>query len=249
MRWSDINLNPDNPSVVSWRLNKLQKLKQGDIPSVRDFLFQSSQDAEVLADIGYANHDPNTASTSGIWSHSLLREMTKGRLLYGVDPILVDNCDENCIHLRSASQLHVDLDLKKVDNVSIIAMNVVEHVSSPQLFLEELSSAAVGRKTNIWLSTPNPSWIGHSYDWWNMSNQATNVDHVALFGPSELIELAERCNLRLVQWGYLGIGDMPKSFRPGPGLQRIVWWLLYSYSRRKKKPPAYNQIWIQMANY
>ena len=128
-----------------------------------------------------------------------------------------------------------------MEKVTLLAMNVIEHVDSPSVFLQELRQVLIEYPgSKLLVSTPNPAWLPHLYSWGNRTNVGVNVDHVALFGPSELIELGDRSGLALAGWGYFGALDMPRSFRPGPGIQRLFWHFFYKFSRLKNLAFSHN---------
>lgn len=202
-----------------------------------DFIssFSSGVDGDVVFDVGYANHSPSTESIGSFWTHSIIKKSFSRQLVVGIDPVWQEPCDSQCTHVANPEEC------KHTSGSLIFALNVLEHVPNPQLFISELS-ALLATDGKLVLSTPNPSWIPHLYDWLNLDNSTTNVDHVAIFGPSEIMELAERANLSVLEIGYFGRGDMVKSYRPGPGLQRVFWALYYGFCRVRNMAPAHNQI-------
>lgn len=245
--WKSISPDPENPAVTNWRLDHIRKGWLGTLESLQEFLEATSlkigQVSHVI-DVGYANHSPQTGSIAGHRTHDLLRAAFRSVKVIGVDPIHVEPC-EGCVHVTSIGDALSLLRADTVDRVAIMAMNVIEHVDSPTSFLEQLAQVLVEFPgSRLILSTPNPSWVAHLYSWGNNTNLGINVDHVALFGPSELIELGERCGLTLGGWGYFGSRDMPRSFRPGPGVQRLFWHFFYKFARAKNLSFAHNQIYI-----
>lgn len=214
MKWSDISKNPDDPRVVAFRRNLLVRTRSRDLNSLTDLISESTSGSSIVVDVGYANHDPATGSTSGDWAHNRVRKLSPPKAeIIGLDPVHFEDCDSRCRHFSLESEIIQAIQrLRDPGKVTVLALNVIEHVDNATEFLKSLARvASTSNDSEIWISTPNPAWIGHLYDWMNNTNTSVNVDHVALFGASELAELASRAQLNVKSWGYLGRGDMPPT--------------------------------------
>ncbi len=149
-----------------------------------------------VLDVGCAGHVIKTGSP--YWLHGMLRHQFPS--LAGID-INADNVAQMLsagfgnISVASAEDFHME---KQFD--TIVAGEVIEHLSNPGLFLSRCRGHLKpgGR---IVLTTPYAfSLLYIAYALKNYPNTCQNDEHTIWFCPKTIAELATREGLRIKQW-------------------------------------------------
>jgi hypothetical protein len=245
VRWSEISSNPDSPEVLSDRRNKVSASQTAPVECVANFINTVIRNEHVI-DVGYANHHVDTSSISAMTTHSIVRE--NALHVIGVDLVDIDaNNDEKCTY-HTGNIFDNDFARKVLDDKfidTIFAGNLLEHLDCPGLLFKLFSAMKEQNKTKkLVILVPNPLWLIGIFDILrpSISDLSQNVDHVGMFYPGAMVELAERNNVRLKEWCYVGRKDMVTLFAPRPRTTQLLWAGMYWYSRWRRLPFAYNQI-------
>ena len=237
MHWSEINPNPDNPEVVSYRNEKVSASYRNAVDTYEELIKIECSGKSVI-DFGAANHTSATRSISEKDTHSTVVKYASS--VSAVDIVeFSQTCPEKCTHFVGDFFAKDSLPFEKAD--VIFAGHVIEHLNAPyQLF--EFGHKTLRENGRLVIVTPNPLWfVGLFYR--NLGqNISVNADHVSLFGASELIELGERNNYELTSWYYSGRSDMPTEFRPGGRIVSRIVNVIYRITRMKKMAFSHNQI-------
>lgn len=191
--WSEISDDPNSVAVLSSNQKTLDSSRQMQVENRTDYLVSLARGKKVL-DIGVVEHSLDSVK-SGRWLHRHLVESASSCV--GLDVL------ENSVRALQAEGYDVrvhDLTTTPLDETFdlIVAGDVIEHVGGPQRLLEHarLSLAPGGR---IVVTTPNPYML-HRAVHGLRGDFRDSADHVALFGPSHMLELGHRAGLRLDRW-------------------------------------------------
>lgn len=96
------------------------------------------------------------------------------------------------------------------------------------------------------LTVPNLVWLPAIHDVILAGQRPTssiNVDHIAQYDPSSLLELGERNGFTLTDWCFVGRDDMPKLYVSRHRFD--IWSLCYRWSRFTSLPYAYNLLGVR----
>ena len=200
--WTEISWDPNAPKVVAWRAEQLRTTRCEPVTSRERYLSGLARDKRVL-DIGVVEHDISNEASSR-WLHRHLVESALS--CKGVD-ILSDGVAalrergyDVVVHDVTESPLEERFDL-------VVAGELIEHVGSPQALFDS-AAAMLEPDGRFVLSTPNPYMLHRV--WKHLRGYfPDSVDHVALFGASNLCELAERAGLELDSWRGVRLKDLP----------------------------------------
>lgn len=197
--WRDISANPNSIEAILWRRMQLQTAL---VPLVEDrieYLRSLARGRRVL-DVGVVDHGTSTTHRP-TWLHASIASEASHCL--GVD-ILPDDVEELeragynvrcCDITREALDEEFDL---------ILCGEIIEHLGRPEELIAG-ARRALAPGGRIVITSPNPSYIGLVLLHWT-GRSMDNVDHVTLFSPSGLTELAERQGLRLASYRGVMLG-------------------------------------------
>ena len=167
-RWFELSSNPEDPNVIASRRKRIQSLYSGTQETLSLFLDNAIKGADLVFDVGFANHDQTTTSISDTWTHELvISKARKGATVIGVDPVEVSNCgsDQHFQDLRAATKSVRGF---AVSRARTVALNVLEHVDNASGFLDELKETLrFADCSHLLISTPNPGWTPHLFSWAN----------------------------------------------------------------------------------
>jgi hypothetical protein len=246
MRWMEISANPDDPSVLAFRRDSVCSTASPNVDSLEEFLIEKVSGRRVL-DLGYANHDADTASIASRSTHGIVLEHAS--YVIGVDIVesgLVNQPDRTYCTGNILRDFELRNSLTSGSSINILfAGNLLEHLDSPYELFELFAFLREQCGTQeLVILIPNPLWLIGLFDMLRPEDidLSLNVDHVNTFYPGALIELAERHNCQLVSWQYVGRSDMVKLFAPRPRKTQLIWAALYWFSRKRKAAFSYNQI-------
>jgi|SRR5579863_8005231 len=189
-----------------------------------DFILPLVQGPDVL-DLGCGAHVPEPGAP--YWLHGRLRE--KFPAVVGVDlnresveklrALGFDN-----LHVGNAEDIRLDCRFN-----TIVAGELIEHLSNPGLFLES-AQAHLAPGGQIILTTPYVfCLLGFVYAFFKYPNTCQNPEHTIYFCPASLQELASRAHLKVVHWELIGIygsHDPSPMYRLFVRLIRMFKWSL-----------------------
>ena len=244
MRWFEISSNPDNTDVVSSRAESVISSYVESLPTYPSVIQKYLTGLNVL-DFGAANHSIETSPISPNNTHGIVARISSRTTAVDIVKIPMCSFPEKCTHLT------VDLFENSIEENGFdvfFAGHVIEHVDSPHKIFS-VANKLLKESGGLLVVTPNPLWIVGILARLKGKNLSVNVDHAALFGASELIELGERENMQIINWGYCGSDEAPprlgvRSLRSmGYNFATIAFLeLLYKFFLFKKSPLINNGI-------
>ncbi len=244
-RWTDISPNPDDPRVLQWRQQRVIDTQLSSVPTLSDYISSELSGLRVL-DFGYANHAPDTTNMAQTSTHSLV-------VSAAADVVAVDVVPDGTQEVPGVSYVCADL-LQLGANPAtavgapfdaIFAGAVLEHLPCPSRLMEVAAELLNdSREAKLVITVPNPLWLIGLYDMTYPSRHGSslNVDHVGLQYAGILAEIAERGGMELLEWRYVGRGDMVPRFAPGRGFRKLGWAAAYAWARHRDLPFAHNSI-------
>ncbi len=199
--WRNINSDPNARPNVLARADALRRAYSIESRTREEIIVDLCRDKKVV-DIGCVDHEPSKM-TEERWLH--------GKILSVASECLGIDNDASGIEAMRGEGFNVQLaditgDLSEVKKHGpfdvLVAGEVIEHLGSP----ESLLSAALQLLKpdgKLIITTPNPfapwrAFAGMRRQVWE------NVDHVTLLFPSGMVELAERCGMRVTMVTTVG---------------------------------------------
>jgi SAM-dependent methyltransferase len=238
--WYEISENPDDESVLKWRRTKILDSRLRNVQTYKEFVMSNCERARVL-DFGAANHSSQTTNLGNDFTHDWVAESARFVLAVDVVNFTRDphsNCKYEVVDLLINDSREM---LNEKDFDVLFAGNVLEHLSSPELFFSAAKDL-VSDQGRLVVAVPNAGWMIGVYDMLRGTSFSLNVDHVNNFYPGSLIELASRSGWEVESWCYLGKQDMVKAFRPGNLFDKLFFGLWYQIARTFDLPEAHNQL-------
>jgi hypothetical protein len=220
--------------------------KQGpNISTYNNYIEFYVKDKSRVLDFGSANHSEETSTIGTRSAHEVICQNNKV-------VIAVDIEEHTGKKFMNAKYFQTNLfDPKKsrpseIGKVEVLfAGNVIEHLESPgNLF--ELAKDVLVYQGEIIITTVNPVWAIGVYDRINIGYQSNCVDHTVLIGVPEILEYANRFDLTLEEWNYIGKIDMTKRFEPGGKVLGRLIGLAYRFARHRDLPFAYNLVGFRL---
>jgi SAM-dependent methyltransferase len=177
------------PAVLAWRQQNVTVARRDPVPDRLAYLRGLAVGKRVL-DVGVVDHSLESGRE---WLHGALCEVASYCL--GVDIIAAD---VERLQARGFNVLRMDITTGELPDDTfdlVVAGEVVEHLGSPG-GLFEAASKVLAPDGRLVLTTPNPYALWRVYQ--HLRGRVhENVDHVTLFSPWSIGELAERAGLEL----------------------------------------------------
>lgn len=200
-RWSDLDDDPNAPSVVAARRQAVLDSRRPPIARRETFLVDLATDKRVL-DVGVVEHRLESHRRHG-WLHGRLAAVAKECV--GVD-VLAEEVE--ALRLEGYDVRTCDVTRDHLDDTFelVVIGEVIEHVTDPGGLLRH-AAAMVEPGGRIVLTTPNPYALHRT--WQGLRNRPReSADHVLLLAPTHVLELADRCDLRVVTWRGVRLKSM-----------------------------------------
>ncbi len=214
--WRDVNSDPNARSNVLARADSLRRAYVVESRTREEIIIDLCRDKKVV-DIGCVDHEASKI-TEERWLH--------GKILAVASECLGIDNDAPGIEAMLKRGFNVQLaditgDLSGVQEHGpfdvLVAGEVIEHLGSPESLLVAARQLLVPDGKLI-ITTPNPfapwrAFAGMRRQVWE------NVDHVTLLFPSGMVELAERCGMRVTMITTVGGRRLFMGF---PGNFRVL---------------------------
>ena len=240
LSWHEISTNPDDPRVIKWR--DAQVRASADKPLARyEDVIQTYCAGQRVMDFGAANHAPQTTSIAALTTHDLVAKHAREVVAVDIVPFaasLHPNCSYYVGDLLSGDAWERS-SIRPFD--ALFAGHVIEHLDNPGAVFA-LAAKALRPQGTVVVVTPNPIWLPAIWGRSSYSNLAVNVDHVALFGAGELLEMAARHSFEIRAWRYAGRADMVRSLSRLDGPNGRLVNAAYRFSRWRDLPFAHNSV-------
>lgn len=192
--WTHVSTDPNSGDARGYRIKAVKAAARPPVPDRVAFLADAARGKRVL-DLGVVNHTVDSTVTAG-WLHERIRGAAAECL--GVDVLApaVEQLRGRGYNVRvfdvtSGERLGQHFDL-------IVAGELVEHLGAPQA-LFEFAATHLAPGGQLILSTPHPYYLTRVLQF-ARGREHESADHVALYFPSAVAELAERAGLRLAEW-------------------------------------------------
>lgn len=247
--WSSYSQNPDSEDVVCRREALVRDKFSSSIPTY-ELVIKKFLSGKTVLDFGAANHGEGTQNIASHSTHDLV--VRSAKRVYAFD---IERIPNHSLNKSTCTHFKFDLINSKVVSKLLygkfqvfFAGHTLEHLSAPGA-LFSLAFKILRKGDRLIVVTPNPLWINGLVSRNLGGNDSVNADHTSLFGASELIELGERNNFRIIQWMYAGIDDMSPSI-DGQMLAKLGYSLnsqkeihkFYTLARRNNFALAHNSI-------
>jgi SAM-dependent methyltransferase len=156
--------------------------------------------------IGCYEHDIKYMNSKS-WKHKSINNIAKSCIGLDIDKSGVEHMKAmgyDVVHADATSEIDLG---KSFD--TIIAGDVIEHVDNIGGLIR-FSSNHLSKSGNLYISTPNPFYIGHVLSAWVNRPMVANFEHTAWLSESTMLEVARREGLVLEEIIY-PIGNSHKS--------------------------------------
>ena len=214
--WRDIDSDPNARPNVLARADSLNRAYRLESRTREEIITDLCRDKKVV-DIGCVDHEASKI-TEERWLH--------GKILKVASECLGIDNDASGIDAMRRQGFNVQLvditgDLSGLRELGpfdvVVAGEVIEHLGNPESLLLA-ARELLGPQGKLILTTPNPfaPWRAVA----GMRRQVwENVDHVTLLFPSGMVELAERCGMRVTMVTTVG---GRRLFMTIPGSIRVL---------------------------
>lgn len=206
--WKTVSDDPNNPKLLALRARMVDDAFGGFVPDRVAHMSALATSKRVL-DVGVVDHLAQNKKTKGAaWLHGAIAAAA-------ADCIGIDVLESEVAVLRDQGFNVIVADATTADFDHpfdvIVAGEIIEHLDNPG-GLMTMAKRNLGRDGVFVLSTPNPYFVERVWKNWR-AKPTDSADHVSLFWPSGIIEMAERAGLRLLAWHPVEISRSPGAFR------------------------------------
>jgi 2-polyprenyl-3-methyl-5-hydroxy-6-metoxy-1,4-benzoquinol methylase len=195
-RWHEISPDPNAPEVIARREGTVRAARAEPVTDRMAYLCDLVRGKKLL-DVGVVDH----FAGSGQHLHRQLARVAAESL--GVDVV-----EEGIEALRREgfNARVCDVTEETIGEVFeiIVAGELIEHLGAPQA-LFRLGQRNLIRGGRLVLTSPNPYYVSRIRDAL-LGRARENADHVSLWSPSGIAEMAERHDLRLER--YRGVSKV-----------------------------------------
>jgi SAM-dependent methyltransferase len=201
-RWHEISPDPNAPAVIAGREREVRASRAEPVADRGEYLCGLARGKHVL-DVGVVDH----FTDSGQHLH---RQLTRAAAeCLGVD-VLHDGIE--ALRREGFNVRVCDITRETIDGAFdvIVAGELIEHLGYPEALFQ------LGRRNlvpggRLVLTTPNPYYLGRIRDAL-LGRSRDNADHVTLWGPSGIAEMAARQGLRLDRYRGVSISNARTLF-------------------------------------
>lgn len=186
-RWLEISPDPNAPEVIAQRERDVRAARAEPVAERTPYLCDIVRGKRLL-DVGVVDH----FADSGQHLHRHLARAAAESL--GVD-VLHDGIE---VLRRAGFNVRVcDITREAIEGAFdvIVAGEIIEHLGRPEA-LFQLGCRNLAPGGRLVVTTPNPYYLGRIRDAL-LGRSRDNADHVNLWWPSGIAEMAERHGLRL----------------------------------------------------
>lgn len=206
--WKDITDDPNSSAALAFRQQNISAALR---PAVTDRIhyLKSLASGKRVLDVGVVDHLTAVEHRSGrTWLHGEIARVAAYCL--GID-VLVDATQD--LARRGYNVLVGDITTVELDETFdlIVAGEVIEHLGNPE-GLFSAASRYLAPAGALVITTPNPYYANRVWTNWR-GTPRDNVDHIALFWPSGIAELAERSGLRLWSYRPVCLSEKPRTVK------------------------------------
>jgi SAM-dependent methyltransferase len=201
-RWTAISRDPNDAAVLRWRNQLLASTRRAPVTRRLDHLRELARGRQVL-DVGVVEHFVEN-QRNDTWLHGQLVEVAAS--CRGID-ILADD-------VATLREKGYDVEVHDLtagptaDRYELVVMgDIIEHLGAPEPFLANVREC-LRPNGRLVVTTPNPYMLHRAVKSLR-GGFPDSVDHAVLLGPGNMVELAQRCGLRLDAWRGVRLKDLP----------------------------------------
>lgn len=189
-RWHDISRDPNAAEVIAWRERDVYAARAEPVEDRTAYLCELVRGRKLL-DVGVVDHFVD----SGQHLHRQLAHVAAESL--GVD-LLKEGIE--ALRRDGFNARVCDITQERIEGLFdvIVAGEVIEHLGSPEAVFR-LGQRNLSNGGRLVLTTPNPYYLSRIRDALQ-GRSRENADHVSLWSPSGIAEMAERHFLRLERY-------------------------------------------------
>ena len=205
MDWTKLTNDPLDQStahMIREHLKGISKLYSRELVS---YFCDIAKEKNTLH-IGCYEHDEKYLNSEA-WKHKSINDVAKSCTGLDINKNGVEHMKSlgyDAVHADATSEI----DLGKLFD-TIIAGDVIEHVDNISGLIR-FSSKHLSANGKLYLSTPNPFYIGHVLSAWTNRPTVANFEHTTWLSESTMLEVARRSGLTLEEIIY-PIGNSYKS--------------------------------------
>jgi 2-polyprenyl-6-hydroxyphenyl methylase/3-demethylubiquinone-9 3-methyltransferase len=202
--WQSISPDPNAPDVLAANQRRLLATRRPPVERRVAYLQDLARGKRVL-DIGVVEHELRSRDNPQ-WLHRNLVDVAAACTGVDIAPVevaaLANEGYDVRVHDVTESPLDEQFDV-------IVAGEVIEHVGRPEAVLHNAATmlAPGGR---LVVTTPNPYMLHRALHGLR-GTFGDSADHVALFGPSQMLEVGRRAGLELDAWRGVKLKLMPST--------------------------------------
>jgi 2-polyprenyl-3-methyl-5-hydroxy-6-metoxy-1,4-benzoquinol methylase len=196
-RWHDISRDPNAPEVIARRDQEVRAARAEPVAERTAYLCDLVRGKRLL-DLGVVDH----FAGSGQHLHRQLAAAAAESLGVDIVPDGIDVLRREGLNVRVC-----DITRNAVDGTFdvIVAGELIEHLGRPEA-LFELGRRNLAPAGRLVLTTPNPYYLARVRDSL-LGRSRENADHVSLWSPSGIAEMAEREGLRFDRYRGVSISN------------------------------------------
>ncbi|MCB8963925.1 MAG: methyltransferase domain-containing protein [Bacteroidales bacterium] len=184
-------------------ISKIKKAKLHD----KDTLIKQLLADKTVLDVGCVGQDFNYQSEN--WLHGKIKKVT--RLLVGVDTNY-SGIDTIRKHNKEFTiYTPKELQEKSISFDYILMADVIEHVDNTTDFLN-FYKQFLNSEGKIIITTPNPFSASQFFSIFFFGQPSFHPEHTCYIDPINMLELANRANLRLVEFHWLSFYTKPTKW-------------------------------------
>ncbi len=196
--WTKISENPVAPDVHQFLLKGLAGKKAGRVFDFMSFL-RSFVEGKSVLDIGVVEHDVSHIE-SDRWKHRQIKQWASSALGVDIQRKGVELLKErgfDVLHLDATSDTDIGRRFER-----IVIGDVIEHVDNPVRLLQ-FARRHLADGGCIFVSTPNPYWLGFIARVLREGTLIANAEHISWVTPSMAIEIGRRAGLDIEEYWLL----------------------------------------------
>ena len=192
MDWTKLTNDPldkNTAHMIRVHLKGISKLYRRELVS---YFCDIARDKNTLH-IGCYEHDEKYVNSEA-WKHKSINDVAKSCTGLDINKNGVEHMKRlgyDAVHADATSEI----DLGQLFD-TIIAGDVIEHVENIGGLIR-FSSRHLSPNGYIYISTPNPFFVGHVFSAWTNSPAVANFEHTTWISESTMLEVARRSGLNL----------------------------------------------------
>ncbi len=192
MDWTEHTADPLDKNVATLLRSHLREISELYKNDLLSYFCEVSKSKNTLH-IGCYEHDEKYLN-SDKWKHKKINEVAQSCVGLDINEHGVAQMQDlgyEAIHADATSDLNLNRTFE-----TIVAGDVIEHVDDI-VGLMKFSSRHLSKTGSLYISTPNPFFIGHIKSAWINRPVIANFEHTTWISESTMLEISRRSGLVL----------------------------------------------------